>query len=817
MAEQSKKTYATGDTLAILRGTTEQQETRKQYVPEGMNALLSGSVLSDESWYDDPTMAAMMFLDGVTFGFSDEIAAAVSAATKLATGSTESYSSLYENTVMDMEAERNAYQEKFPEASLALNVAGGLATAPFGGAIARGATTLASRAAAAAPTATKAISQIASGVPSSVSSVLSRGAALSAPITPVAEMAAVGALSGVGYAQQGADLSQSAIDGMISSVTTGVALKGIGKAARIASDQRVARQLRTEEGFRGLSMSEDGKALENIYKGIVKDLPVARGLIAQQNKKYAAPFETKVAEGQARMNLIKETSGMTKYLKNQEDFSSALLKKNEDLQLKGVKESAANAEAKIIDRRNVALTARTQKLNQAVITAENEFRKKAFTLSLPSSISKKTEASILGKKNVNEAFAELSDNWTSKGFEVVNRKSFQINKTQFIDQMQGKVAKELDDAFDLYGLSKKDVDTAIGSFLERNTNKQGWISGEDILALRNKISSKSVSFENPRQAGISLVNRKILDQVNETVRAKLNPSDRIKFDSDIKNYKHFVSLRDAVSAASRSGAKGAFSAKEWLSSLSKNLGTRQFAAGKGVLYKEANELNDYSSKVKSLTQKAAESSARLQKAKIASAVGVLEGEAKALAKKQTQAQLSGMDDVVQEYNNVQVKLTKDLDQLKKVKDLMPSVSPKEGRPAYLYASMAAAGGFFTGGGIGGIISLASLAPLGRFLGSETGQLILAGQTQAQKSIAQGLQKIEPATSAVSRSAQIESARQDAAKLDLSEKMRIARTGTPSARAALYRQLAAKGELQNFKKSSGEYFNVIEAAWKSQQQ
>jgi hypothetical protein len=814
MAEQSKKTYATGDTLSILRGTTEEQETRKQYVPEGMNSLLSGSAVSDESWYDDPKMAAMMFLDGVVFGFSDEMAAAASAFSKRLSGSTESYDSLYTKTVMEMEAERAAYQEKFPEASLALNVAGGLALTPFGGTIARGATSLASRAAAAAPTATKAISQVASGVPSSVSNVLSKGTVAA----PFAEMAAIGGLSGIGYAQQGADLGEAALDGMISALQTGVALKAVGTTARIASDQRVSRKLRTEEGFKGLSMSEDGAALENIYKGVVKDLPFARGLIDQQNKKYIAPFESRVANGQARLNLIKETSGMTKYIKDQEDFSAAALKKNEEFQLKGIKEAAANAEAKIIDRRNVALLARTQKLNQAVIDAENEFRKKAFTLSLPASISKKTQDSILSKKNVNEAFSELSENWTTKGFEVVNNRSFRINTTQFTNQLQSRVAKELDDAFDLYGLSKKDIDTAIASFITRNTNPQGWISGKDISSLRNKVSAKVGSFDNARQAGISLLNKKILDQVNDVIRSSLKkPSEIAKFESDLKNYKHFVSLRDAVAASSRKGAKGAFSGSEWLSSLSKNLGTRQFASGKGVLYKEANELNEYTSKVDALTKKAAQSSARLQKAKIASAVGVLEGEAKSLAKKQTEAQLNGMDDIVQQYNSIQAKLTRDSEQLKKVKELMPSTSPNDGRFSYIYGSMVGLGGALTGGGIGGILGIASLAPVGKFLGSETGQLILAGQTQAQKSIAKGLDRIQPVASAVSRSAQIESARQDAEALDLSEKMRIARTGTASAKAALYRQLAAKGELQNFKKSSGEYFNVIEAAWKSQQQ
>ena len=60
--KQAKRVYASGDTLSILRGTTQDVKRRKEYAPEGMHALLNESPITDESWYDDPTMAAMMFL-----------------------------------------------------------------------------------------------------------------------------------------------------------------------------------------------------------------------------------------------------------------------------------------------------------------------------------------------------------------------------------------------------------------------------------------------------------------------------------------------------------------------------------------------------------------------------------------------------------------------------------------------------------------------------------------------------------------------------------------------------------------------------------
>jgi hypothetical protein len=816
--QQSRRVYATGAQLERLRGTSGSSRSGREYAPEGMNALLSETALSDESWYDDPTMASMMFLDGVTFGFSDELAAGFSAAIQTISDPSQDYRTAYKNTVIGMEEERNAYQEKFPEASLALNVAGGLATAPFSltGNLARGGMALGAAATRAAPTATRAISQVASGVPASVSNVLARGTTAAAATAPFAEMAAIGGLSGVGFAQQGADLGQSAIDGMVSAVQTGTALKFIGKTAQVASNQRVQRNLRTQEGFRGLSLSEDGGTLENIYKGVVKDLPFAKGLIDQQNKKYAAPLEARVKEGQARVALIRDSAGLSKYLNKEDDFASALLKKNEAQELKGISEALGNQEAKIIDRHQTKLTAEIQKINDRAIEAGKEFRRKAFSSSLPASLNKKEQASILSQKNANDAFRKLSNGWTDRGFEVIKKKDFKINTDAFVQRMQDRVAKEIDDAEILYGLSRKDIDTKIGSFLEKNVRPDGRISGDDVAKLRNKLSAQASSFGNPKELGVSLVNRKILDEVNDSLLSQLKPADRIKFNTDVQNYKHFISLTDAVAAASTKGARGAFNSEQWLAALKKNNGTRQFAAGKGVLFREANELSEYTAKASNETKKAAEVSAKLQKAKISAAKSVLQNEARQVAKRTTDAQLKNMGESVQQLNTAQAKLTEDMNNLQKLKEIMPSISPDQARAPFLYGGGILGLGAFSGGGLGAIFSAISIPSIGGFLGSETGQLILAGQTKAQQAASRGLERAKPVTGAVSRAAQLESVRGESSSPTQQEFMTIARVGSPSAKAALYRQLAAKNELDEYKKINGEYFNAIKNAWEAQQ-
>ena len=93
--QQSRRVYATGAQLERLRGTSGSSRSGREYAPEGMNALLSETALSNESWYDDPTMAAMMFLDGVTFGFSDELAAGFSAAIQTIADPSQDYRTAY--------------------------------------------------------------------------------------------------------------------------------------------------------------------------------------------------------------------------------------------------------------------------------------------------------------------------------------------------------------------------------------------------------------------------------------------------------------------------------------------------------------------------------------------------------------------------------------------------------------------------------------------------------------------------------------------------------------------------------------------------
>ena len=113
---------------------------RSEVAPNGLLPLLNKDEISDQSWYEDPTMVARMIIDGATFGFSDEIAAATGAALQTVLGKSDSYSSSYASIVDRLEAERTAYEANNKGAAIGLNIVGGLLTAPISltGSLARG-------------------------------------------------------------------------------------------------------------------------------------------------------------------------------------------------------------------------------------------------------------------------------------------------------------------------------------------------------------------------------------------------------------------------------------------------------------------------------------------------------------------------------------------------------------------------------------------------------------------------------------------------------------------------------------------------------
>ena len=89
---------------------------------------LNGSPTAQESWYEEPVMAARAALDGMWFGWSDEVGAGVAAAAAQLGGEERTYGEVYGEMLGGLQMERDQYAEDYPVASTMLGVAGSLAS-----------------------------------------------------------------------------------------------------------------------------------------------------------------------------------------------------------------------------------------------------------------------------------------------------------------------------------------------------------------------------------------------------------------------------------------------------------------------------------------------------------------------------------------------------------------------------------------------------------------------------------------------------------------------------------------------------------------
>jgi hypothetical protein len=259
---------ASAELAAELDALAASQQSRK--APEGLVPLLNKDEISDESWYDNPSMVARMVIDGATFGFSDEIAAAVGAGLQTALGNSQSYSQSYSDMVDRLESERTAYEANNKGAAIGLNIVGGILTAPLSltGSLARAAGFAARGISRALPSA-----QGLAGISPAISRVVDAGAGLAAQSPNIArtlgvggEIAAQGALAGVGFAERGEDNLDAALEGALFSVATGAAFKGIGKAAQSATTRRVATELGEGDSFIPLNVADTDGSAGKLYQ-----------------------------------------------------------------------------------------------------------------------------------------------------------------------------------------------------------------------------------------------------------------------------------------------------------------------------------------------------------------------------------------------------------------------------------------------------------------------------------------------------------------------------------------------------------------------
>jgi hypothetical protein len=749
---------------------------------EGEASIAKSTEIASGAWYEDPVMASRAFLDGMTFGFSDEIGAGVAAGIAKVTGAAgeSSYTDVYKTMVQGLEDERSSYEESNLGASIGLNVAGAIATAPLS-------------------IAAKTVSTLGKAIPILANTGRGRAGALAAGV------GLEGAVTGVGMAEQGEDIGEAALGGALTSIVSTTALKGLGKGVTALSRRRVDQSLGKGKDFVPITLADPEGGAGNFYRKTVGGLMFGNSALKQQESRWLEPLEEKAASLANNVSASKAVSSVMDSYKRaskslQTQFDAAKRKAS-----KGLKQEDIDVLKKEQDRLMTITSARTAKADEAVNNSERQFRQQAVKDSIPASARIKENAGILtGSPDMNTTMGRLRDIWRERGFEVVKNRSFRV-PTNYVDRLAGELGTELDEFARFNGTQPLNAMELIKDVVASSVNR-GRIDGNDLSSLRSRIGALTSSLgEDSTQAQTRHAMRYVVDDLNELIRTQLKPTDLAKFDGDIAAWKTMSSMSDAVVAASaKAGQRGAFTADNWLGALRQNQ-RKAFERGEGTLQGRANKLGDVSNRRDELITTIADQEKKRFSDFTELREGVLDTEIK-----QTAAELVSAD------ASVATRLQGRMDaaqaakeELKTARALMTGGSSSMSN----LAAMALLGSGFAVGGLGGVAVPIGIA---KFLSSQSGQRAIAGQTGLQEFVREIAAKA-PSAIASNRAISTGAIANSGASPGTIDVLERSQGGSAKGRAAMYRKLESQGRLEELKQSSPDVFSVLEKGFRDSQQ
>lgn len=817
------------DTIAsaeLAKRLDAQVESRKSSLaPEGLVPLLDKQEISDQSWYEDPSMVARMIIDGATFGFSDEIAGAVGAGLSTVFGEDngKTYSQSYSDIVDRLESQRTAYEANNRGAAIGLNIVGGLLTAPISltgslargvGAAARGAGTLLpslGRTASSAALFPAAARSAISSVSPAVGKVVDAGARIAATPSAVgvarfgAETAATGALAGAGFAERGEDISDAALEGALLGLTTGAAMKIAGKGLKSVASRRVVEDLGDGDNFIPLNIADQEGTLGKLYKNVVGKVPVAGTMLKQQTERWARPLRKDIENASAKI-AAREASSASKFLDSEANSLKSLYAKSKERLLNGISEQEEQALTLANQKRQANLTARMQRLEKNYADAEADFRIKTTKASIPASARQKEISEILNpENNMQQATEKLSKYWTERGFEVVRGRSFRISPESVSNKIQAVAGEELKDIADLYGVSKAKIPDIINEFLTSNV-VNGRITGQKLTDLRNTVSRSAYNLS---QAGGESAVRgfamtKVLSELDDTISTQLKGSDLIKFNKDKIAYKTFVNLKDSVFKASKQlGKKGSFTPDQWLSSLSAN-SRKSFINGTGAFQKEADEFAALRSRIDENLEKAKDITKNNMALSSQNKRAALTLEEKKLAKQEALDQRKNIVRETESLAALKNSLAKSKSDLKKIEETLVENNT---------ASALLTAGFVTTLA-NGFFDLGTTAAFATLAGRPGVQRALAGQTGLQRAASRAMESLTPAAEALRKGVQTGVVAEEKSRTSVDEQLNIARTGSTEEKASMFRKLFSEGKLASLRSIDPNAFESLRSAYQS---
>lgn len=663
-------------------------------------------ITQQESWYEDPVMAARAFLDGVVLGWSDEAGAAVAAgAAKLINGDERPYSDVYSEMQSLLQQERDQFAQDHTGASIALNVAGGFLSPA--NAVAPG-----------------------TGIRGSIV----RGGA-------------EGAIAGAGASEQGERAGGAALGLGIGSVLGG----GFATAGRVvdqATKRRVAQSLGEGDDFIPLNLAVDQHDgvegfIGGFYRDVVGKTFGGHSKIWQQGERLRlsiaeASNKTEASLAKTIGNAKSSVAAAKKRLSAQSNQQSVRVKDAFSDAKREFGDTVDASKNQFAELKDGAKASAIRDLDKTVNNLENDFRSTALRSSIPEGTPADEIEAIINMP-VHDAMAHVDNMWTQRGFDMIKNRSFKIDVNETINDVTNLLKSDPVIQAQI-ALSPKPnaINNYMRDFLKAHVT-DGEISGEAMSALRSSLGSANKYSDAGGEAALlgSIMSR-MQDVLNDKISLQLSPSAKKAFDLHRTQWSTNKILRSSVTAASRkAGREGMFTPDEWVTNAATQ-SPRAARQGTAPLQSQANEVANISKQRDSIiTQEAEKAVAAAAKQRTADLNRARAGLSKAMKQKEkelaeikrrTMAGEAKAKLVLGKENEIAT-LTQKLDQIKEQAKQFKEIDVKSASQMGLFERLFASGLLGTGYGMA---NLASGTLLGRSLASQGAQRAIAGQTKSQQ-------------------------------------------------------------------------------------
>lgn len=683
--------------------------------------------ISSGEWTNlDSLSGALIFIEGATLGWSDEVGIGL-ASLAMSVDSEESQEEIYNRLKKDYNAMQKSFSERHSGVATGLEIAGAIV------------------------------------------SPLSKIKAASGLTGLVRRGASEGAIYGAGKAEDSEDIGAKAVQGALG----GALGAGVLGSAGWLFKRKVEAPLDTAEGFVPLTLAADKSKssealLQTFYRDVVGPSFGGKGLIRQQEEVIVGPLIAAQKQRQAALKEIKDSS-TDEAKKAKAVLTTALddLKDTVSVKKESIKEAAKESSdiingnyGKFLGEKGAIINRATQQIQKSIDINSDAFRLSAFTSSLPAGAKKQQINSILNAENPNIAMYRLENTWAEEGFKSIKDRSFIFREEDLLKDIGTRISKN--NQLSLLALNKKEVESLVKNSLEllnaRKNPKTGRISGEALSAVRSAFGTAAASKSDVGGQSVILQNlyREVQQAVDSQMKAQMKSPKKLKeFEDDLSAWAtHSVLKESVLKASTKTGLNGRFSPDDWLSAIKSN-SIRQTRQGRGPLRAEAEALASLNSRHKETIVQAANTLSKKMVSRRQKEISRVNNKAKAertflaeqVRKQKTQLRNNPEAAMIISENTAKIKqLDSEIEfageELAKLSKLRTPENPS------WYHSMAGTGllaaasgtaGLTSGGAAASALSLGGAVKGGQALASQGVQRTLAGQNFIQQAAQQAAQ------------------------------------------------------------------------------